>query len=396
MLAFWLGYEALVIGVNLVIDPLGISPIQVRTRLNALKPLRNGNDALVKRYEVDRRQPRTVFVGSSRTKQSIDPSLLNGTIYGPAYNAGVDGGSDPADIESLLDHYFQTNRNLRYAFIEIFATAVVSLPGVRPLEEDGFLKRLDDWSRLFNSYGGLSYSLKTAAYNLAPPVPGDAKEVREDGFSPIPNGTTHFSVYNIPNFITYTDTIPSGKKISPEVVPALTRLIDKCKSDGVECSFIITPLHADVLYGAYLKGEWEELEALKRTLASLAPTWDFTRYNSLIDERDGEVVYWPEAFHYSPALGALMLRRISGPEAAALDLPVNFGVLIDPHRVDYQLAAWRAERDTWIARHAGVVARYRAAAESKRRGLTFTEVTDALARSYMRDATQQIVGSISH
>jgi hypothetical protein len=382
ILALWLSFEAIIIGFNLVIDPLGISPIKIHMRLNALKPFRNGNDALVKRYEVDRRQPRTVFTGSSRTKQTIDPSPLNGTVYGPAYNAGVDGQADIADTESLLDHYFREDRNLRYAYIEIFPTAVLSLPGVHPLEEDSFTKRFKDWSTLLNSYGGLSYSWRTVAYNLdiGPPLTGDIKEVRDDGFSPVTNLPNHFSVYNVPNFLVYTDTVTSGKRLSSEVAPALTHLISRCKAYEVSCSFIISPLHADALYGIYFKNVWRELETLKRTLADLAPTWDFTRYNSLIDERDGPVTYWPEAFHYSRALGSLMLRRIFTPDAA--DLPPNFGVLIDPRCVDDQLAAWRAERNAWIAEHPEVIARYNAAAESERKGLSFAEATDAFFKSY--------------
>jgi hypothetical protein len=381
-LAIFLGCEALIAGFNLVIDPLGISPIQIQTELNTFKPLRNGNDRLVKRYDVDRLQPRTVFIGSSRIKQALDPSLLNGTIYGPAYNAGIDGEVDPSELEALLQHHLRADRNLRHVFIEVFATAALTLPAVRPLEPDRFLKRLNDWSTLLNSYGGLSYSWKTISYNLqlgAPPA-GDIREVRENGFAPFPEPTHHFSVFNVPNFATYIEVVPSGKNLFRSVAPALARLIDLCKSYEIECSFILTPLHADVLYGAYFKNGWEEFETLKRTLASLALTWDFTRYNALIDERDGRVVYWPEAFHYSAALGALILQRLSGRNAA--DLPPNFGVMIDPHNVEDQLAAWRTERDAWILEHPDVVARYNAAAANKSKGLTLSEATDVMYRSF--------------
>ena len=43
---------------------------------------------------------------------------------------------------------------------------------------------------------------------------------------------------------------------------------------------------------------------VKRTLAELTPTYDFSRYNDLIDERIGPVVYWPEAFHFAFRIGA--------------------------------------------------------------------------------------------
>lgn len=385
MLGVWLGCEALIVGFNLSVDPLGISPIRIiDAHLNALKPLRNSNDALVKRYDVDRLQPRTIFIGSSRIKQSIDPSLLDGTIYGPAYNAGVDGQGDPASTD-LLNHYFRTDPNFRHVFIEIFATAAIPAPiGAGPVDDDGLLKRLGDWTMLLNSFGGLSYSWKTVAHNIGiRRIDDDKGESRSDGFAPFhyPGGS-HFSVYNVPNFLTYTNMIAAGQKLSPALLPALTRLIDSCKIHRVECSFIITPLHADVLYEAYLKGQWPEFEKLKRTLASIAPTWDFTRYNPLIDERDGKVVYWPEAFHFSSELGTAMLRRITGHNAETL--PPNFGILVDLRHVDDQLAAWRNERDAWIAENGKVVAHYQAAEANLRKGIPFSEATQTSFSAYVR------------
>ena len=89
----------------------------------------------------------------------------------------------------------------------------------------------------------------------------------------------------------------------------------------------MSPLHADVLMAMYHLGLWPELEKLKRGLAELAPTYDFTRYNHLIEERSGPVVYWPEAFHFSAALGELVARAMTG--LRTVDMPANFGSVLD-------------------------------------------------------------------
>ena len=48
----------------------------------------------MKRYDVWRNQPTTIFMGSSRIKQTIDPGLLAGTAFAPAYNGALNGSAD--------------------------------------------------------------------------------------------------------------------------------------------------------------------------------------------------------------------------------------------------------------------------------------------------------------
>ena len=166
-----------------------------------------------------------------------------------------------------------------------------------------------------------------------------------------------------------------GLSLSPGMIEAARRIIEECRPYQVECQFFLSPLHADVLAAAYYLGLWPQLEKLKRTLAELAPTYDFTRYSHLIDERIGPVVYWPEAFHFSPALGELMVKKMTG--ARTTDVPDNFGTILDPENIELNLAAWREERDQWIARNPDALERMRRADENYRGGVSFKQVTDA-------------------
>jgi hypothetical protein len=156
MLMVWMLGEAAVVGFNLLIDPLGISPLRILVPgINTVKPMRGENDSLVKRYDVDRLQPRTIFIGSSRVKQSIDPTLLAGTRFAPAYNAGFDNGANLGDIESFLEHDIEVDKNLKYVFLEAFITALISARTVNPVNHDGIAHYLDDWISLLNSYAGI-------------------------------------------------------------------------------------------------------------------------------------------------------------------------------------------------------------------------------------------------
>jgi hypothetical protein len=159
------------------------------------------------------------------------------------------------------------------------------------------------------------------------------------------------------------------------MLAAAREMIATCDRYQVDCRFFVSPLHADVLFAIYHLGLWPEMENLKRGLAELAPTYDFTRYSPLIEERAGPVVYWPEAFHFSPALGELMARAMTGLRTT--DMPQNFGVLMDAKNIESSLIAWRQERDDWIAQHPALVERMRKAEDDFLRGVPFQAVTDA-------------------
>ena len=156
-------------------------------------------------------------------------------------------------------------------------------------------------------------------------------------------------------FVLHNAAFQSTGRLDPRVAVAAEAMIGDCQGHGVECRFFLSPLHADVLYALYHLNLWPEVEKLKRTLAALAPTYDFTRYNHLIDERTGPVVHWPEAFHFAPALGKLMAEAMTGARTA--NMPENFGVMLDAGNIEASLAAWREERDAWIAQHPDSVRR---------------------------------------
>ena len=73
----WLLGAAAVVGFTVLVDPIGISPVRIAIAgFNTLKPLQQDYDWIVKRYDVGRNQPTTVFMGSSRIKQSVDSQTV--------------------------------------------------------------------------------------------------------------------------------------------------------------------------------------------------------------------------------------------------------------------------------------------------------------------------------
>jgi len=114
-MALWAGLAVVFIW---IIDPYGVSPIRIEvTGVNRLKPARIDIDRLIKPYEVWRYQPRTIFLGTSRIHQSIDPKVLDGTTFAPAYNASIPANT-LSENAATIEQFFSLDPNLKYVFIE--------------------------------------------------------------------------------------------------------------------------------------------------------------------------------------------------------------------------------------------------------------------------------------
>src|SRR5262245_27321680 len=84
------GLATAVAGFIGVVDPYGVSPVNLSLPgVNIIKPFREKLDRKIKPYEVWRYQPKSVFLGTSRFQQAINPRALDGTDFAPAYNSSV-------------------------------------------------------------------------------------------------------------------------------------------------------------------------------------------------------------------------------------------------------------------------------------------------------------------
>ena len=173
---------ALVAGFNLLVDPLGISPIRIAIAgFNEWKPLRQDYDRIVKPYDVRRSHPRTIFIGSSRIKQTIDPKLFAGTRFAPAYNAGINGSADYEELNSYLQYYIRADQELRHVFIEAFASAMFSVEPssrmgtpLKPMMRLGLKEYVADFGSVFrqiiSASAMFSISYFTRRSSIAPVV----------------------------------------------------------------------------------------------------------------------------------------------------------------------------------------------------------------------------------
>ncbi len=114
---FW---AAIVFCLILLVNPYGVSVVNYSLRnFNAAKPKRIDIDRIIKPFEVAVHKPRTIFMGTSRIHRSIDPLVLDGTPFAPAYNASIPA-STLIENANLLADFFGVDQNLKYVFIELY------------------------------------------------------------------------------------------------------------------------------------------------------------------------------------------------------------------------------------------------------------------------------------
>jgi hypothetical protein len=331
--------------VSMLVDPLGMSPLKVQIPgLNELKPLKATRDRQVKPFELVYMRPDRVIVGSSRTKQSMDPALFPGRTY----NGAMDNLGDPKEIAYWVDFIVENVPSVKRIDIEVIPTAILGNIDVE-------LDNKFDWSIMLSNFvssalsiDALSYSLNTVKANLR----GKADRMGSAGFYPLAAPPSNFSVANAVNFAISTGSVRSRGSWK-QAISRFSSVMDNCGRHQVDCRFFISPLHADVLYGLSYSGTWDDFINMKKMLAEIGPTYDFAYFSPEAEERVNPPVYWWEAFHYSPALGAKIAEGLMDRG--------DFGRRLTPENASAELARQTAELAAWEKTHPMARSRYDAA-----------------------------------
>lgn len=352
-IAFW---AVLFLGFILAIDPYGVSPLGLRLEgVNDAKPKRKDIDRIVKPLEVWLRQPRTLFLGTSRTHQSVDPAELAGTRFAPAYNAAVPNGSLALNT-SYLRFYADINLRLEYVFVELFLyhflvpVQPVDPPPQDPLPDErfGYRDLGEKAVSLLFSADALFDAVQTLAFNL-----GDAPrepQVMPGGYYRYPPGhdaRTQFSGF--PQFIwTLHPRPPLVLGFNEPVFAELSEMRQLAAVNGLELAFYLTPNHAIYDYYVEVAGAWDAMAALMRRLAEIGDVYSVAQPNRLSHEPiRTPMTYWYDPFHYSLAMGAAITGALAGrPDPS---LPDDFLVPLTSDRVPQLIAERRRAVQDWAA-----------------------------------------------
>ena len=350
--AAWFGFF---FALTWIIDPYGVSPIRVSIpRFNTYKVARIDIDRLTKPYEVWRQQPRTVFLGSSRIHESMDPAALNGTRYAPAYNAAI-----PADSlgESFanLKLFIQLDPNLRAVFLELFLYKFI-IP--QPTVERSFGEFLRNTASLHFSTDTLRASAMTVGVNALRPdltayVSAGGHWVPPAGYSTLTNfDQSHFIKSILGHHQKITDMV-----LQSTAIASLDRIVALCRERGIELHMIVTPSYPWDDYRLLSLGYWPLLEQWLRQLSRYENVVSFSQYNDVLTEPPGaQMRWWYDPIHFSGNTGMLMLAALSGQRASGT--PNNFLTPITPQTVEAVIRDRRAGLASWVQTNADYVAAF--------------------------------------
>jgi len=347
-------WTAFFLALTCFIDPYGISPVIISIPgFNAYKVARVDIDRLIKPYEVWRQQPRTVFMGSSRIHQSMDPAALDGTRYAPAFNAAV-----PADFleESLanLKLFVRLDPNLRAVFLELFLYKFIN---PQPTVERSLEEFLRNAAALYFSTDTLRASVATIAANAHPPA---VAYISRGGQWVRPYNMSTHDTFDSAAFIhsimsTHRQITDMG--VQPTAIESLDRIVALCRERGIELHLIVTPSYPWDDYRLLSLGYWPLLEQWLRQMSKYENVVSFSQYNDVLTEPPGELMrWWYDPIHFSGNTGSLMLAALSGQRASGT--PDNFLTSVTPNTVEAVIRDRRAGMASWVQTNADYVSAF--------------------------------------
>jgi hypothetical protein len=326
------------------VDPYGVSPLRFTfPGINTVKPKRLAIDRLIKPYEVWRYQPRTVFLGTSRFHQSIDPAVLDGTRFSPAYNAAIPAGG-LAETAALLEEFFEFDKNLRVVFVELFLYHF--LAAEPPRARRSLLQFLPQTAPLFLSGSAIYDSIQTVFFNVSG-RPG--AQVAAGGYwVPPSNYQRRFNQkHSIDFYVGVHKTNLQTMTLEPTAFAVLERIVELCRRNSAELVLVIPPTHPWDEYRLWSFGQWKVLEDWTRRLSVFENVFSFAQYNEAVAEPTvGDLKYWNDPLHFNTNLGQLILRSFLGDSDA--DIPSNLLREVTPATVESLLHERRAGMIRWV------------------------------------------------
>ncbi len=338
---------------TVVVDPYGTAPVHLDiARFNAVRVERARVDRLVKPYDILIRQPKTLLVGTSRVKEGLDPTALDGTALAPAYNAGIDFLNVRGSVD-LLRFVLPHTPSVRRVFFEINFEHFYGNPPPPDLPHD-FADAARDYTSMFLSYSAINAALRTVAQNKN--YNTFSEYLHPDGLVEIwPQDIVQDSENFLKNVVTNSN-LNGPFVIGQRQVDWFATINALCAQYRLQCVYVILPYIPLDLARWALAGQWEALERLKQFMVRQGRVWDFTLYSPVTDYRDPKP-YWFDVNHFNHEVGAWALKIMAGERPP--DAPPDFGVELTEANLPAALARWREGRDRWLAANPLLAARIR-------------------------------------
>ncbi len=346
----------------LFIDPYGINHWGFKIpRINEIKYERVNIDRLIKPWEVYWKQPKTIFMGTSRPHQSLNPEVLDNSVFAPAYNAAVPASSID-DHTAFIQEYIQSNPSLKYIILDVFWRYWVlhnkDLQVIKQAESDASNHQCYDnfYIRVFTvlckffSIEGILDSFLTFKMNFSKEIAGTY--ITASGYLLMRGGDSscQFPDYG-ENMLKQTHG--TFHKFGENFFHKLSNLYDVCEKNGVALILTILPEHSVSDHFYMETGQFVMLEYFLKRLAHYPNVYYFSSLGGL----DQPNPYWWDPHHPSITVGNMVLDSIKTDKPNST-IP-DFGVLLTPQNVEKIISHRKKGLKEWMAANEDYILAYK-------------------------------------
>lgn len=328
---------------NAIIDPFGVMNILVIRGINQSKPATVDNTRLYKAVDLTRQDAKTIFLGASRVETAFDLEHTALQTYQPVYNLAMQGMTF-YEQRRYLEYAIQTQENIQVVILGIdlwlLEHSYLSKPGFKEnrLQKKGlpFLESLEinfSWNTVSKSFESIQANLDKPDYQYY-----NSKGVRN---------TDYVKDRNV-KFTSWLPGVVNNPKdtIFPSALENLRVIVDLCRENNLNLIAFITPPHATQFEAMYMSGSEAVIEQGKREIVNILPVWDFSGYNSVTNEPiSDQMSNFRDSSHPTIKVGNLILNRVLQYEEE--NVPVDFGIMINPDNIEDHLNMIRKKRKVW-------------------------------------------------
>jgi hypothetical protein len=259
-------------GFNLLVDPLGLLRIATIAGVNNdRRPALEAGHRSIREFEILRRRPDTLILGTSRELYGIEPSEVARRHGGRVHNASI-AAATLADFEGLLVGAGALVGARRiYIGLDYFSFDDRRLPaatytnGVAPIA----IRSARTFLRSVATLPALLQSFETISASRCRPegeeFPEDGRRALEIALTPcggprqsVPTPVMAAGVVSLFDFESRATTMN-----------VFERILRHCKSASLDCRPFIGPMHG-VYLSALQEADWERYQSWKADLARIA------------------------------------------------------------------------------------------------------------------------------
>ena len=336
---------------NWTIDPYDLFNTPNWWGINHEKIKKDNNDRLFKTMDIIRLKPKVILMGSSRTKQGLNPehpAIKNNRL---AYNLAING-PNLYEVRRYIEHAIANQPDLQQIILGIdFFMFNSSLENQPSFEEKRLEKKhiipTDAINALF-SIDTFNVSKETIAASLK--TEDKNNSYSENGFMPNRNADDGETKWRFGQSIKLYFELHSDYQFSQQYWSDFIKIVELCRQNNIDLKVFISPAHATQWESIKVTGRWDIFEQWKRELVNITPVWDFSGFNSVTSEAiKTKMTNYVDNSHYSPMIGNLILDRIFDYQSESI--PKDFGILLTADNIEKHLAKIRRERLLWAKNH---------------------------------------------